>query len=64
MNKSPDTKKTSHPSKPKSMKDHPHGSVVVPETKLVGGEPIFGVDQGPSIASPDLRTPPGQTTHE
>lgn len=59
-----DAQKASHTSTPKSMKDHPKGSLTVPESKLVGGESIFGTDEGPSIASPDLRTPPGQTTHE
>ena len=64
MTKSSDAKKTRDVSMPKSMLDHAHGSLTVPENKLVGGEPIFNVDQGPNIASPDLGTPPGQTTHE
>ena len=50
--------------KRKTMRDHPRGSLTVPETKLAGGEPIFGVDPGPNIVSPDPHTPPGQTTHE
>jgi hypothetical protein len=57
------TKETS-PAKHRGMSDHPHGSLSVPENKLVGGEPIFGSDQGLDMVSPDPRVPVGQTTHE
>jgi hypothetical protein len=64
MTKNKRPKNPSRANRRKNMKDHPRGSLTVPENKLAGGEPIFSVDPGPNIASPDLRTPSGQTTHE
>ena len=64
MAKTPKAKQESNFSEPNSMRNHPHGSLTVPENKLVGGEPIFGSDQGLNIASPNLSVPPGQTTYE
>lgn len=40
-----------------------HGSLAVPETKIVGGEPLFSLED-PKLATPDFATPPGQVTHE
>lgn len=38
--------------------------VVAPNSPLVGGDPIFAVDDGPPMVSPSPHEPRGQTTHE
>jgi hypothetical protein len=38
--------------------------VVAPNSPLVGGDPIFTVEEGPPLVSPSPHEPRGQTTHE
>jgi hypothetical protein len=39
------------------------GSLTQPATPLVGGDPLYAL-QDPPLATPSFRTPPGQATHE
>lgn len=48
----------------RTMRDHPQGSLTVPENKLAGGEPVFELEPDLNSATPDLKVPAGQTTHQ
>jgi hypothetical protein len=39
------------------------GALVQPKTHLAGAEPLYALED-PPLASPDLATPEGQTTHQ
>lgn len=59
-------KKKSQKKRESSKKDLRHGvrgSLTQPAVPLVGGEPLYSIED-PKPASPDLQTPPGQVTHE
>ena len=52
--------------KPKTKSDlrkGTRGSLICPNPPLAGGEPLYALED-PPLASPDLRTPSGQVTHE
>jgi hypothetical protein len=55
----PETKKL-----PKSdLRQGQRGSLTQPASPLAGGEPLYSLED-PPLATPNLRTPPGQATRE